>query len=81
MRIPLPIPPWRDKSLWRITTTETVEGLMSEQPSRGVTQKFESQYEALAKKHAMEYSKLIKEFEEMKTWLSGVNEEGEAKEK
>ena len=76
-----PISPWRDKSLWRITTTKTVEGLMSEQPSRGVTQKFESQYEPLAKKHAMEYSKLIKEFEEMKTSVSGVNEEDEAKEK
>ena len=36
-----PIPPWRDKSLWRITTTKTVEGLMSEQPNRGVKQKFE----------------------------------------
>ena len=49
-----PIPSWRDKSLWRITTTKTVEGLLSEQPSRGVKQKFESQYQALLKKHAME---------------------------
>ena len=49
-----PIPSWRDKSLWPITTTKTVEGLLSEQPSRGVKQKFESQYQALLKKHAME---------------------------
>ena len=27
------VPPWRDKSLWRITTTQTVEGLLSEKPS------------------------------------------------
>ena len=59
------IPTWRDQSLWRITTTKTVEGLMSEQPSRGVKQKFVSQYEALLKKnHAMEYTKLMKGYEE-----------------
>ena len=40
-----PIPPWRDKSLWRIITTKTVEGLMSEEPSRGVKQKFEGLHE------------------------------------
>ena len=27
------IPPWRDKSLWRITTTKTAEGLLSKNPS------------------------------------------------
>ena len=55
-----PIPPWRDKSLWRITTTKTVEGLMSEQPSRGVKQKFEGLYDALSRKHAVEHARLIK---------------------
>ena len=60
-----PTPPWRDKSLWRITTKKTVEGLMSEQPSRGVKQKFEGLYEALSRKHAMVYARLIKEYEEM----------------
>ena len=77
----LPIPPWRDKSLWRITTTKIVEGLMSEQPSRGVKQKFESQYEALSKKHAMEDAKLMKEYEEMKASENGFNEEDETKDK
>ena len=60
-----PIPPWRDKLLWRITTTKTVEGLMSEQPSRGVKQNFEGFYEALSRNHAMEYARLIKEYEEV----------------
>ena len=32
-----PIPPWRDKSLWRTTTTKTVEGLMSETKSGSQT--------------------------------------------
>ena len=49
------MPPWRDHTLWRITTTRTVEGL-SEQPRCGVMQ----QYEALLNKHAIEYTKLIK---------------------
>ena len=43
------MPPWRDHTLWRITTTRTVEG-----PTCGVMQ----QYEALLKKHAIEYTKL-----------------------
>ena len=55
-----PFPPWRDKSLWRITTTKTVEGLMSEEPSRGGKQIFEGLYEALSKKHAVESARLIK---------------------
>ena len=55
-----PPPPWRDKSLWRNTTTKTVEGLMSEQPSQRVKQKFDGLYEALSRKHAMEYARLIK---------------------
>ena len=59
------IPPWKNKSLWRITTTQTVEGLLSEQPSHGVKQKFQGLYEALSRNHAMEYAKLIKEHEEM----------------
>ena len=59
-----PIPPWRDKSLWRIITTKTVEGLLSEQPSQGVKEKFEGLYEALSRKHAMEYARLTKEYKE-----------------
>ena len=66
-----PIPPWRDKSLWRTMTTKTVEGLMSEQPSCGVKQKFEGLYEALSKKHAMEYARLLKEYEEMTRLFRG----------
>ena len=60
-----PTPPWRDKSLGRITTKKTVEGLMSEQPSRGGKQKFDGLYEALSRKHVMVYARLIKEYEEM----------------
>ena len=74
-----PIPPWRNKSIWRITATKTVEGLMSEQPRSGVTQTLENQHEALLKKHAMEFSKLMKEFEEMKASGNGKNEECEEK--
>ena len=59
-----PIPPWRDKSFRRSTTTKTVEGLMSEQPSQGVKQKFEGLKEALSRKHAMEYARLMIEYEE-----------------
>ena len=55
-----PTPPWRDKSLWRNTTTKTVEGLMSEQPRQRVKQNLEGLYEALSRKHAMEYARLIK---------------------
>ena len=55
----------RDKSLWRITTTKTVEGLLSEQPRQGVKQKFQSMYEAQSRKHAMECARLTKEYEEM----------------
>ena len=55
------LPPWRDQSLWRITTTKTVEGL-SGQPKCGAKQ----QYEDLLKKHAIEYTKLMKEYEDMK---------------
>ena len=51
-----PIPLWRDKSLWRITTTKTVEGLLSDQFNQGVKQKFQGLYEALSRKHAMEYA-------------------------
>ena len=67
------MPPWRDQSPWWITTTRTVEGLSAQQRC-GVMQ----QYEALLKKHAIEYTKLIKEYVEMK----GVkSEEFEAKAK
>ena len=54
---------------------------MSEQPSSGAKQTLENQHEALLKKHAMEYTKLMKEFEEMKASGNGKNEEYEAKEK
>ena len=53
--------PWRDQSLWRITTTKTIEGL-SGQPECGAKQ----HYEALLKKHAIEYTKLMREYEDMK---------------
>ena len=68
-----PDPPWRDKSLWRITTTKTMEGLLPEEPNRGVKQKFEGLCEALTKKHAMEY--------ESKSLENGSNEEDEVKDK
>ena len=42
-----PLPVWRDKSLWRITTTKTVEGVLCEEPSRGVKKKIEGLHEAL----------------------------------
>ena len=60
-----PIPPWRDKSLWRITTTKTVGGLLSDQPNQGVKQKFQGLYEAMSRKHAMEYARLTKDYEDM----------------
>ena len=75
-----PVPPSRDKSLWRITTTKTVEALMSEQSSRGVKQNFESQYQAPLKKHAVEYTKLMKKYEEMTASENGTNEEEEEEE-
>ena len=49
------VPPWRNQSPWRITTTKAVGGL-SDQPKCGVKQ----QYEALVKKHAVEHTKLMK---------------------
>ena len=60
-----PIPPWRDKSIWRITTTKTVAGLLSDQPNQGAKHKFQGMYEALSRKHAMEYARLTKDYEEM----------------
>ena len=42
-----------------------MEGLLSEQPSQGVKQKFEGLYQALSRKNAMEYARLTKEDEEM----------------
>ena len=56
----------RNQSLWRITTTKTVERL-SEQPTYRVKQ----QYEALLKKHAIEYTELVKEYE---NWKAAGNE-------
>ena len=60
-----PNPPWRDKSLWRIITTQTVEGLLSDQPNQGVKQNFQGLYEALSRKHTMGYARLTKDYEEM----------------
>ena len=60
-----PIPLWRDRSLWRITTTKTVEGLLPDQPHQGVKQKFLGLYAALPRKHAMENARLTKDYEEM----------------
>ena len=55
------LPSWRDQSLWRITTTKTVERLSGE-PKCGVKQ----HYEAFLKKHAIEYTKLMREYDDMK---------------
>ena len=68
------IPPWRHQSLWRIIGTRTVEGL-SEQPRCEVKQL----HDALLKKHAIECTMLMKEFEDMKAAGNGKNEEFEAK--
>ena len=38
---------------------------MSKQPSQGVKQKFEGLYEALSRRHAMKYARLIEEYEDM----------------
>ena len=70
------IPPWSDPSLWQVTTTKTVEGLPV-QPGCGVKQ----QYEALLRSHAIEYTKLMKEYEEMKASGNEKNEKFEAREK
>ena len=48
------IPPWRPKPVWRITSTKTVEGLLTENPSNGSKQKTEELCEMMKKKHAME---------------------------
>ena len=56
---------WRDKSLWRITTTKTVGGLLTENPSSGSEKKTEELCEMMKKKkHAMEHAKLLQEYEE-----------------
>ena len=70
------IPPWRDQSLWRITTTKTVEGLPVQPRCR-----IKQQYEALLRRHAIEYTKLMKEYEEMKASGNEKNEKFEAREK
>ena len=57
--------PWRDKSLWRITTTKTVKGFLREKPFES-TKVLEEFSEPMTKKHAMEYAKLMKEYEEDK---------------
>ena len=70
------IPPWRNQSLWLITTTKTVEGL-ADQPKYEVKQ----HHETLLKKHAIEYTKLIKEYGDWKVAGNEKNKEFEAKRK
>ena len=70
------IPPWRNQSHWRITTTQTVEGLAG-QPKYGVQQ----QYESLREKHATEYTKLVEEYEYWKVAGNEKKEDFEAREK
>ena len=60
------VPPWRDKSLWRVTSTKTVEGLLSEKPFYESTKMMEEFCDPMTNKHAMEYAKLMKEYEEVK---------------
>ena len=50
------VPPWRDKSLWRITATKTLES----------TKIMEEFCEPMRTKHAIEYAKVMKECEEVK---------------
>ena len=50
------VPPWRDKCLWRLTTTKTAEGLLSEKPSDESTKIMEEFCEPMTKKHAVEYT-------------------------
>ena len=45
-----------------------MEGLLLVEPNRGVKQKFEGLYEALTKKHAKGYAKLMKQFEEIRAF-------------
>ena len=47
---------------------KTVEGLLLVEPNRGVKQKFEGLYEALTKKHAIGYAKLLKQYEEARAF-------------
>ena len=49
--------------------------MLLEAPSRGVKQNLEELYEALSKKHAMEFAKLMKEYEEMRTSENDTNED------
>ena len=60
------IPPWRGKSLWRITTTKAVEGLLTDNQSSGYKKKMEELCEMMKKKHAKEYADLLQECEEGK---------------
>ena len=78
-----PIPPWRDRSLWRITTTNTVEGMMSKMVHHGLKteskRRIEDVYEKLTKKHAMVFARLLKEYEEVKESEKDSNGAGEGK--
>ena len=65
------LPPWRDKSLWRITTTKTREGLLSEKQSRGSKKKTDELCEMM-KKHTKEHAEVLLEYEEGKQRKSGI---------
>ena len=55
--------PRRHKTLWRITTTKTVEGLLVKEPAYESKKTVEDLCETMTKKHAMESAKLMKEME------------------
>ena len=55
-----------NESLWRITTTKTVDGLLTENQSSGSKKKMEELSEMMKKTHAKEYADLLQEYEEGK---------------
>ena len=67
IRAPSILPPSKDRSLWRVTTTKTFEVLSGQPKYRYDAHGAQQRYEALLKKHAIEYTKLMTEFEEWTT--------------
>ena len=63
------LPPWREKSLWRITTTKTT-GQLSEKQFRGSKKKTDELCEMM--KHAKEYAEVLQEYEEGKQREFGI---------